>query len=63
MTPKKGYDDKKYKANYDDIIWSSTRKDYRKNKQGLMNSASKVHKDTKQDKIDKEHKKEINESL
>ncbi len=26
MTPKKGYDDKKYKANYDTIDWSSTRK-------------------------------------
>ena len=26
MQPKKGYDQKKYEANYDDIDWSSTRK-------------------------------------
>lgn len=25
MEPKKGYNDKKYKANYDEIDWSSTR--------------------------------------
>ena len=59
MTPKKGYDDKKYKDNYDSIDWSSTRK----NKQGYMNSGTKVHKDTKQSKIDKEHKKEIDDAI
>ena len=26
MAPKKGYNDKKYKDNYDSIDWSSTRK-------------------------------------
>lgn len=26
MEPKKGYNQKKYEANYDDIDWSSTRK-------------------------------------
>jgi CDGSH-type Zn-finger protein len=26
MEPKKGYNDKKYKENYDDINWSSVRK-------------------------------------
>ncbi len=26
MKPKKGYNDKKYKDNYDEIDWSSTRK-------------------------------------
>jgi len=26
MEPKKGYNDKKYKDNYDEIDWSSTRK-------------------------------------
>ena len=26
MTPKKGYNDKKYKDNYDGIDWSKTRK-------------------------------------
>lgn len=58
MTPKKGYDDKKYKDNYDSIDWSSTRK----NKQGYMNSATKVHKDTKQNKLNKIHKDEIDEA-
>ena len=32
MTPKKGYNDKKYKDNYDSIDWSSVRK----NSKGLM---------------------------
>jgi CDGSH-type Zn-finger protein len=32
MEPKKGYNDKKYKKNYDDIDWASTRKN--KNKCG-----------------------------
>ena len=59
MTPKKGYDDKKYKDNYDGIDWSSVRK----NKQGLMGSKTRVHKDTKQSKIDKEHKKEIDDAI
>ena len=59
MTPKKGYDDKKYKDNYDGIDWSSARK----NSKGYMNSATKVHKDTKQDKIDKQHKKEIDDTI
>tara|TARA_R100000479_G_C6361944_1_gene193393 strand:- start:886 stop:1077 length:192 start_codon:yes stop_codon:yes gene_type:complete len=59
MTPKKGYDDKKFKANYDDIDWSGVRK----NKNGLMGSKTRVHKDTKQDKLDKIHKKEIDESI
>lgn len=30
MEPKKSYDDKKYKANYDGIDWSSTRRDKNK---------------------------------
>ena len=40
-----------------DIIWSSVRK----NKNGLMGSKTRVHKDTKQNKLDKIHKKEIDE--
>ena len=59
MIPKKGYNDKKYKNNYDGIDWSSVRK----NKQGLMGSKTRVHKDTKQSKIDKEHKKEIDDAI
>jgi len=27
MTPKKGYNDKKYKANYDEIDWSAHKKE------------------------------------
>ena len=30
MEPKKGYNDKKYKDNYDGIDWSSTRKKAKK---------------------------------
>lgn len=30
MEPKKGYNDKKYKDNYDEIDWSSTRKKSKK---------------------------------
>ena len=41
MTPKKGYNDKKYKDNYDSIDWSSVRK----NSKGLMGSKTKVHED------------------
>ena len=47
MTPKKGYNDKKYKDNYDSIDWSSVRK----NKSGLMNSGTKVHEDKRQKQI------------
>ena len=55
MTPKKGYNDKKYKDNYDSIDWSSVRK----NRDGMMNSGTKVHKDKKQKEIDKQHKNEM----
>ena len=55
MTPKKGYDDKKYKDNYDGIDWSSVRK----NKKGLMGSKTRVHEDTRQKKIDKIHQDDI----
>ena len=55
MTPKKGYNDKAYKDNYDGIDWSSTRK----NKQGYMNSATKVHEDKRDKLIDKIHNDEI----
>ena len=55
MTPKKGYDDKKFKDNYDGIDWSSARK----NSKGYMNSATKVHKDKRQKVKDKQHKDEI----
>ena len=55
MTPKKGYDDKKYKDNYDGIDWSSVRK----NKQGLMGSKTRVHEDTRQKQIDKIHQDDI----
>ena len=57
MRPKMGYNDKKYKTNYDNIDWSSTRK----NRQGLMNSATKVHEDKRQKDTDKRHQKEIDE--
>ena len=30
MEPKKGYNQKKYEANYDDIDWSSTRNNKKK---------------------------------
>jgi hypothetical protein len=30
MEPKKGYNQKKYEANYNDIDWSSTRKNKKK---------------------------------
>tara|TARA_A100001011_G_C14300623_1_gene840611 strand:- start:213 stop:401 length:189 start_codon:yes stop_codon:yes gene_type:complete len=55
MTPKKNYDDKKYKKNYDSIDWSSVRK----NSKGLMGSKTKVHKDKRLNEIEKQHKKEI----
>jgi len=55
MTPKKGYNDKAYKDNYDGIDWSSTRK----NKQGLMGSKTRVHEDTRQKQIDKIHQDDI----
>ena len=55
MTPKKGYNDKAYKDNYDGIDWSSTRK----NSKGYMNSATKVHEDKKRRLIDKIHNDEI----
>ena len=59
MEPKKGYNDKAYKENYDGIDWSSTRK----NSKGYMNSATKVHED-KRDKILKDiQQKEIEEEL
>jgi hypothetical protein len=32
MQPKKGYNQKAYDKNYDDIDWSSTRKSYEDNK-------------------------------
>ena len=48
MRPKKGYNDKKYKDNYDSIDWSSVRK----NSKGLMGSSTKVHKDKRQKEID-----------
>jgi hypothetical protein len=55
MTPKKGYDDKKYKSNYDSIDWSSVRK----NKQGLMGSKTRVHEDKRNKLIDKIHNDDI----
>ena len=55
MTPKKGYNDKAYKDNYDGIDWSSIRK----NKQGLMGSKTRVHEDTRQKQIDKIHQDDI----
>jgi hypothetical protein len=59
MEPKKGYDDKKYKDNYDGIDWSSTRK----NKQGYMNSATKVHEDKRDKILNNIQQKEIEEEL
>ena len=59
MTPKKGYNDKKYKDNYDFIDWSSVRK----NSKGLMGSKTLVHKDTRRKKQNIIHKKEIDESI
>ena len=59
MTPKKGYDDKKFKANYDGIDWSGVRK----NRQGLMGSKTRVHEDNRRKKQDKIHKKEIDGSI
>ena len=55
MKPKKNYDDKKYKANYDSIDWSGVRK----NSKGLMGSSTQIHKDKRQKEIKKQHKKEI----
>jgi len=55
MEPKKGYNDKAYKDNYDGIDWSSVRK----NKQGLMGSKTRVHEDTRQKQIDKIHQDDI----
>jgi|TARA_Y100000004_G_scaffold47884_1_gene52711 hypothetical protein len=55
MTPKKGYDDKKYKSNYDSIDWSGVRK----NKQGLMGSKTRVHEDKRNKLIDKIHNDDI----
>ena len=57
MRPKMGYNDKKYKANYDNIDWSFTRK----NRQGLMNSSTQVHSDKRQKDTDKRHQREIDE--
>ena len=55
MTPKKGYNDKKYKSNYDSIDWSGVRK----NKQGLMGSKTRVHEDRKHKHLKKIHQDEI----
>jgi hypothetical protein len=55
MTPKKGYNDKNYKKNYDDIDWSGVRK----NSKGLMGSRTQVHKDKRQKEINKQHKNEM----
>ena len=55
MEPKKGYNDKKYKDNYDSIDWSSVRK----NSKVLMGSKTKVHEDKRRKQIDKEHKNEM----
>jgi hypothetical protein len=55
MAPKKNYNDKKYKDNYDGIDWSGVRK----NSEGLMGSKTQVHKDKRKKEIDKQHKKEI----
>jgi hypothetical protein len=55
MTPKKGYDDKKYKSNYDSIDWSGVRK----NKHGLMGSKTRVHEDKKSKKLKKIHQDDI----
>ena len=38
MEPKKGYNDKKYKDNYDDIDWSSTRNKKNKKEKKWNNS-------------------------
>jgi len=41
MEPKKGYNDKKYKDNYDGIDWSSTRKNNKKKKDDYGNNRIK----------------------
>ena len=55
MTPKRGYNDKKYKDNYDSIDWSYVRK----NSKGLMGSKTRVHEDKRQKEIDKRHRNDI----
>tara|TARA_B100001093_G_scaffold97487_2_gene89456 strand:- start:1787 stop:1984 length:198 start_codon:yes stop_codon:yes gene_type:complete len=55
MTPKKGYNDKAYKDNYDAIDFSGVRK----TRQGLMNSKTKVHGDRKAKHFKKIHQDEI----
>ena len=49
MTPKKGYNEKKY------IDWSYVRK----NSKGLMGSKTRVHEDKRQKEIDKRHRNDI----
>ena len=55
MKPKKGYNDKKYKDNYDSIDWSYVRK----NSKGLMGSKTRVHEDKRRKEIDKRHRNDI----
>jgi hypothetical protein len=59
MTPKKGYNDKAYKDNYDAIDFSSVRK----NRQGLMGSKTRIHEDQRAKLKAKEAKKEIDDSI
>ncbi len=59
MTPKKGYDDKKFKANYDGIDWSGVRK----NREGLMGSKTRVHEDQRAKIKAKIDKQEIDDSV
>ena len=59
MTPKKGYNDKAYKDNYDAIDFSSVRK----NRQGLMGSKTRVHPDRRTKIKAKIDKQEIDDSI
>lgn len=59
MTPKKGYNDKAYKDNYDAIDFSGVRK----NRQGLMGSKTRVHEDMRAKIKAKEAKKEIDDAI
>jgi hypothetical protein len=59
MTPKKGYNDKKYKDNYDGIDWSGVRK----NKQGFMGSKTRVHPDSRAKLKAKIDKQEIDDAI
>ena len=59
MTPKRGYNDKKYKDNYDAIDFSGVRK----NQQGLMGSKTRVHPDSRAKLKAKIHKQEIDDSI